>query len=248
MIDPKHYQAPPDLLRDRVILVTGAGDGIGRALSRGCAAHGATVVLLGRTVAKLEKVYDEILEAGHPRPAICPMDLSVAQGPAYDELTEKIDQEYGHLDGLVHNAGVLGDRTPIEQYDIGKWQTVMHVNLTAAFILTQVCLPLLKRAKDASIVFTASGVGRTGRAYWGAYAVSKFATEGLSQVLADELSDTTIRSNAINPGKTRTGMRAEAYPAEDRGTLAQPEDIVGPYLYLLGPDSTDVNGASIDCQ
>ena len=133
MIDPRNYQAPPNLLGDRVILVTGAGAGIGRALSKACAAHGATVLLLGRTVSKLEETYDEILAGGHPQPAICPLDLGLAQGPAYDELTEKIDSEYGRLDGLVHNASLLGDRTPIEQYDIGKWQTVMHVNVNAAF-------------------------------------------------------------------------------------------------------------------
>lgn len=247
-MDVKDYQAPPDALRGRIILVTGAGDGIGRAVSKACAAHGATVLLLGRTVSKLESVYDDIVSAGHPQPGICPMDLSTAQGEQYDELTKSIEKEYGRLDGLLHNAGILGQRTPIEQYDVGTWQLVMHVNVTAAFILTQICLPLLKRSDDASIVFTSSGVGREGRAYWGAYAVSKFATEGLMQVLADETDGTPIRVNAVNPGKTRTAMRAEAYPAEDRSKLARPEDIVGPYLYLLGPDSRGVTGESLDCQ
>ncbi len=247
-MDPRHYQAPPDALHGRVILITGAGDGIGRAVSKACASHGATVLLLGRTVRKLESVYDEIVAAGAPRPGICPMDLSTAQGEQYDALTDSLTKEYGRLDGLLHNAGILGQRTPIEQYDIGTWQLVMHVNVTAAFILTQICLPMLKRSEDASIVFTSSGVGRSGRAYWGAYAASKFATEGLMEVLADETDGTPIRVNAINPGKTRTAMRAKAYPAEDKSKLALPEDIVGPYLYLLGPDSSDVRGKSIDCQ
>jgi NAD(P)-dependent dehydrogenase (short-subunit alcohol dehydrogenase family) len=245
----KDYTAPPDLLKDRIILVTGAGDGIGRAAATTFAQHGATLVLLGRTITKLESVYDEIVAAGGAQPAIAPMNLAKAEGPDYFQLAEKIDTEYGRLDGLLHNAGLLGQRSPIEHYNIGVWTEVMHVNLTAPFVLTQVLLPLLKKSKDASVLFTSSGVGRTGRAYWGAYAVSKFGTEGLSQTLADELSESTnIRVNCINPGSTRTAMRRAAYPGEDPATLPSPEDIMPAYLYLAGPDSQGVTGQSLDAQ
>jgi NAD(P)-dependent dehydrogenase (short-subunit alcohol dehydrogenase family) len=152
------------------------------------------------------------------------------------------------LDGLLHNAAILGDRSPIEHYDIGLWQRVMQVNVTAPFILTRCFLSLLRHSKDASIVFTTSGVGHRGRAYWGAYAASKFAIEGMSQVLADELENTSIRVNCINPGRTRTRMRAHAYPAEDPKTVPLPESLTGPYLYLLGPDSVGVTGQRIECQ
>jgi NAD(P)-dependent dehydrogenase (short-subunit alcohol dehydrogenase family) len=245
----KDYTAPPDLLKDRIILVTGAGDGIGHAAATTFAQHGATLVLLGRTITKLESVYDEIVAAGGAQPAIAPMNLAKAEGPDYFQLAEKIDTEYGRLDGLLHNAGLLGQRSPIEHYNIGVWTEVMHVNLTAPFVLTQVLLPLLKKSKDASVLFTSSGVGRTGRAYWGAYAVSKFGTEGLSQTLADELDESTnIRVNCVNPGSTRTAMRRAAYPGEDSATLPSPEDIMPAYLYLVGPDSQGVTGQSLDAQ
>ena len=246
--DPKNYSPPADLLADRVILVTGAGAGIGRALAKSFAAHGATVGLLGRTLKKLETLYDEIVAAGHPRPSIAPLDLAKAGGPEYFQLADSIREEFGHLDGIVHNAGILGHLSPIEHYDVKTWTDVMHINLTVPFVMTQTLLPLLKAANDASIVFTSSGVGRKGRAYWGAYAVSKFGTEGLSQVLADELGGTTVRANCINPGRTRTSMRAAAYPAEDPETLPAPEEIVTTYLYLMGPDSIGVTGQSLDAQ
>ncbi len=248
-IDHKKYQAIPDMLRDRVILVTGAGDGIGRACAKSFAQYGATVILLGRTVSKLEALHDEILEAGLAQPGIVPMDLLKAMAPEYLELKDSLEKEYGCLHGLLHNASILGERSPIEQQNIGTWHEVMHVNLTAPFVLTQTLFPLLRDSGDASVVFTSSGVGRKGRAFWGAYAVSKFGTEGLSQVLADETSEAgKIRVNCINPGKTRTKMRRTAYPAEDVNTLLTPEDIMAPYLYLMGPDSHGVTGQSIDCQ
>lgn len=248
-VDPRSYQYAGDLLLGRIVLITGASDGIGRALALHVAGLGAQVILHGRNVKKLEKVYDE-LEAigGAPRPSIAVMDLAAANSESYTSLANSIEQEFGRLDGLVLNASILGERFSIEQYDAVLWQRVMHVNVTSAFAITQVLLPLLHQSDDASVIFTSSGVGRTGKAFWGAYAVSKFATEGLSQVLADENRQSNLRSNCINPGATRTGMRLAAYPAEDRDKLKRPEDILAPYVYLLGPDSKGVTGQSIDAQ
>lgn len=244
-----NYEAPPGLLTDRVILVTGAGDGIGRAAAKALAAHGATVVLAGRTLSKLEKVYDEIEANGDPQPALVPVDFSLAGPEEYRQLADTIEKEFGHLDGVLHNAGILGDITPLEMYDPDTWDTVLKVNLRAPFLLTQALLPLLKQSPDASVIFTSSSVGRRARAFWGAYAVSKCGIEGLAQMLADELMNTTnIRVNCINPGATRTSMRASAYPGEDPESLKTPDDIMPLYLYLMGPDSLGVTGQSMDAQ
>ncbi|MGD1976686.1 MAG: YciK family oxidoreductase [Gammaproteobacteria bacterium] len=246
---PENYEPSPDLLAGRHILITGAGDGIGAALSRACANHGATVVLLGRTQSKLEKVYDQIVEADHPRPGIFVMDLERAGPDDYDQLSGAVMEAYGKLDGIVHNAGILGDRSPIEHYDVATWQRVMHINLTAPFVLTRTLFHLLRRSDDASVIFTSSGVGRIGKPFWGAYAVSKFGTEGLMQVLASEVDGSSnIRANAINPGPTRTAMRRAAYPGEDPESLKAPEEILSPYLFLLGPDGKSLNGKSLDAQ
>ena len=246
---PRTYTYADDVLRDRIILVTGASDGIGKALAVEAARLGARVILHGRNTAKLEKVYDEI-EAieGAARPSIAVLDLASANAEGYTTLASSLEDEFGRLDALVHNAGMLGERFAIEQYDAVLWQRVMHVNVTAAFALTQVLLPLLKKSDDPSIIFTSSGVGRTGKAFWGAYAVSKFATEGLSQVLAAEHQHSTLRVNCINPGATRTNMRLAAYPAEDRDALKTPEEILAAYIYLLGADSKGVTGESFDAQ
>ncbi len=248
-IDPKSYEYGADVLEGRVILITGANDGIGRALALHTAQLGAQVILHGRSTKKLEAVYDEI-EAieGTKRPSIVVLDLSMADGDAYAELAASVDKEFGRLDGLVHNAGILGPRLSIEQYDITDWQRVLHVNLTAPFVMTQHLMPLLKNAPDPSIIFTSSGVGRVGKAFWGAYSVSKFGTESLSQMIANENRHTPLRSNCINPGPVRTKMRLEAYPAEDRDKLVLPEDILPAYVFLLGPDSKGVTGESIDLQ
>ena len=249
MMDHRTYTCPQNLLEGRIILITGASDGIGRALAVQAAAHGAQVILHGRNTAKLEKVYDEI-EAldGAPRPAIAVLDLAAAGSEAYTSLADSLAEEFGRLDGLVNNASILGERYTIEQYDAAMWQQVMHVNVTATFAITQVCLPLLHQSDDASIIFTSSGVGRVGKPFWGAYAVSKFATEGLSQVLASEQEHGAIRVNCINPGAVRTEMRRAAYPAEDRDALKTAADILPTYLYLLGPDSKGVTGQSLDAQ
>ncbi|MDC6380789.1 YciK family oxidoreductase [Pseudomonas graminis] len=243
------YSARPDLLKDRVILVTGAGRGIGAAAAKTYAAHGATVLLLGRTESNLSALYDEIEAAGHPQPVVIPFDLETALPHQYDELAAMIEAEFGRLDGVLHNASIIGPRTPIEQLTGEQFMQVMHVNVNATFMLTTALLPLLKLAGDASIAFTSSSVGRKGRAYWGAYGVSKFATEGLMQTLADEIDGLgSLRANSINPGATRTDMRAQAYPAEDPTNNPTPEEIMPVYLYLMGPDSKGINGQALDAQ
>ena len=247
--DPNSYTYSQDILRDRIVLITGASDGIGEVLAFHAAEHGAQVILHGRNTKKLEAVYDRIVELENaPRPSIAVLDLATADSDAYLSLASNIEEEFGRLDGLVHNAGILGQRHSIEQYEIAEWQRVMHINLTATFALTQVLLPLLKESADPSILFTSSGVGRIGKPFWGAYSVSKFGTESLSQMLAAENEHTPLRVNCINPGPIRTKMRLAAYPAEDRDTLKTPLDIMPTYIYLLGPDSQGITGQSIDAQ
>ena len=246
---PDNYRYADDVLKGRIILVTGASDGIGRELALCCATLGARVILHGRNAKKLEAVYDEIEKIDDAlRPSIAVLDLATADGSAYESLAASIESEFGRLDGLVHNAGILGSRHSIAQYDAEEWQRVMHVNLTAVFVLTQVLLPLLARSDAPSLVFTSSGVGKVGKPFWGAYSVSKFGIEGLAQILAAENEHTGLRVNCINPGPIRTKMRLAAYPAEDRDKLKTPADIVAAYVYLLGPDSVGVSGTSVDLQ
>ncbi len=255
----RQYLPPPELLRGRVIAITGASDGIGRALSLASATLGAEVVLIGRNLKRLEAVHAEIAalgasgaadaEGAGDRACIAQLDLENSLAPDYERVATALQQRFGRLDGLVHNAAILGTLSPLEHADMRSWVRVLHVNLTAAFALTQVLLPALRASADASVIFTSSSVGRRGRANWGAYAVSKFGVEGLSQVLSDELSgNSNVRVNAVNPGPTRTRMRRQAYPGEDPAAPTEPESILPPYLWLLGPDSRGVTGASINCQ
>ena len=241
------YNPPPGLLQKRIILITGAGDGIGRAAALAFAEFGATVILLGRTLAKLESVYDLVEERGGPQPAIFPMNLESATAQDYWALADAIDGEFGRLDGLLHNAAQLALLSRIDDYDPETWHKVIQVNLTAPFLLTQASLPLLRRSRDASIVFTSDRVGRSGKAYWGAYGVSKFGVEGLMQILADETENSgKIRVNSIAPGPARTNLRAQAYPGEDARRLPAPESLMGIYLYLMGPDSKEITGQAFD--
>lgn len=241
------YVPPEDLLKGRVIVVTGAGDGIGRVAARTFAQHGASVVLLGRTRSKLESINDEIKQFGSTNPLIVPVDLARFDESSSADLQNGVRDVFGHLDGLLHNASILGPKVPIEKYPYQDWQQVFQVNVHAQFLVTQSLLPLLRQSDDASVILTSSGVGRRGRAYWGAYSASKFATESLMEILADELSsEKNIRVNSLNPGGTRTTMRAQAYPAEDPTTLPTPEDHMPLYLYLMGPDSRGITGQKFD--
>ncbi|TCM64341.1 NAD(P)-dependent dehydrogenase (short-subunit alcohol dehydrogenase family) [Acinetobacter calcoaceticus] len=242
------YQPRPDLLKDKIILITGAGDGIGRAAALSYALHGATVVLHGRTLNKLEVIYDEIEGLGAPQPAILPLQLSTASPHDYEVLLATLEKQFGRLDGILHNAGILGERTELANYPVDVWDDVLAVNLRAPFVLTQALMPLLQKSEQASVVFTSSGVGREARAKWGAYSVAKIAIEAVSTLFATENEYPNIRFNCINPGATRTAMRAQAYPQEDPKTLATPELIMPAYLYLMGEDSLSLNGASIDAQ
>lgn len=250
MIHPMFdYQAPANLLENRIILITGSSEGIGRAAAKSFAQHGATVILHGRDVERLESAYDEIMAAGGPEPAILPFDLSNTDYEAYVALSNSIDQEFGRLDGLLHNAGALGRRSPIEDTPTSDWMKVMQINVNAAFLLSKAMMPLLRESDDASLLFTSSSVGRKGRAYWGGYAVSKFAIEGLMQVMADELESTSnIRVNSINPGATNTAMRRMAYPGEVPTSNPEPETIMPAYLYLMGPDSKGTTGQAFNAQ
>ncbi|UAA40754.1 YciK family oxidoreductase [Paraneptunicella aestuarii] len=235
-------------LSNKTILVTGAGDGIGRVASLTYAKLGATVILLGRTVSKLEAVYDEIMAAGYPEPAIIPLDLQGATVSHYEQMAATIEEQFGHLDGLLHNASILGNLRPFAQITEKEFNQVMQINLNGALFMTQALLPALAKAPHASVVFTSSGVGSKGRAYWGSYAISKFATEGMMETLADEYSNSTIRFNCINPGATKTAMRAKAFPAEDASKLKTAEDLMPLYCYFMDDSSTDINGQTIKAQ
>jgi NAD(P)-dependent dehydrogenase (short-subunit alcohol dehydrogenase family) len=247
--DPRAVTLRPDELSGRVIAITGPTRGIGKAVALACAAHGATVVLIGRNVKRLEAVHAQIAAAGGPEATIAPFDLEKAVASDYDNLANALLDRYGRLDGLLHNAGLLGVLAPIEHYDVPTWYRVMHVNTTAAFALTHVLLPVMRKSDDASIVFTSSSVGRKARAYWGAYAVSKYAIEGLSEMLAQELENVSnIRVNTLNPGAARTEMRLQAYPSESPDNMTPPEELVGAYIALLGPASKGVTGQRFDAQ
>jgi NAD(P)-dependent dehydrogenase (short-subunit alcohol dehydrogenase family) len=240
---PAGWTPAPGLLQDRSILVTGAAHGIGRALSEACAAHGAATILLDRDVPGLEQAYDDIVAAGYPEPALYPLDLKGAVPDDYATLAATLDKEYTVLDGLVHNAAYLGALVPFANFEDQLWYETLQVNLNAPYQLTLACLGLMSRSSDASIIFSSDASGRQGKAYWGAYGVSKAGLEGFMQILADELeSNGTVRVNSIDPGPVRTALRQLAYPMEDAGALKTPEDVVNPFLYLLGPDSKGITG------
>ena len=232
-------------LKDKVILVTGANRGFGLAITMGLSKAGATVIMLGRDLGSLEHAYDAVVDAGYKEPILYPLDLEGATPENYQDLQDNVLEKFDKLDGLIHNAAILGAQMPIEQYDIKLWYSTLQINLSAPFMLTQFLIPALLKSDDARILFLSSSVGREARAYWGAYSVSKFGIEGFAKTLSEELEKTKISVNTVNPGKLRTEMRRTAYPAEDSSTVPMPEEKSAAIVYLLSNLSPKMNGEQL---
>ena len=242
---PVNYIVQEGELEGKVILVTGANRGFGLAITMDLAKAGATVIMLGRDLGSLEYAYDEVVDAGYKEPILYPLDLEGATPENYQELQDNILDKFKKLDGLIHNAAILGTQMPIDQYDIKLWYSTLQINLSAPFMLTQFLIPALMKSNDARILFLSSTVGRKARAYWGAYSVSKFGIEGFAKTLSEELEKTQITVNTINPGKIRTEMRRTAYPAEDASTVPRPEEKSSVIVYLLSNEGSKINGEQL---
>ena len=241
------FNPPKGFLSNKTILITGASDGIGKCCALSFANHGANLILLGRSTKKLEKIYDLIHIFNPNGITIHPLNFASASVSDYEEVAKSVEKQYGRLDGMVHSAGMLGARCPIEHYPVETWEQTFQVNTSAIFLLTKFLMPSLRRSDDARILFTSSSVGREGRGNWGAYAVSKFAVEGLMQVLAKELEKTSsIKVNSLNPGGIRTNMRQSAYPAENPKSVPSPEILMPLYLYLFSSESQEIHGESLN--
>jgi NAD(P)-dependent dehydrogenase (short-subunit alcohol dehydrogenase family) len=240
---PQPYEPSATLLKDRVVLITGSGAGLGRALALACARVGATTVLAGKTVAHLEAVYDTIKAAGGAEPAIYPINLAGASWGDYEQLAATLQRQFGRLDGLAHCAAHFKGFGPLAEVDPKDWLETLQVNLTAAFALTRHCLPLLDQSGAASVVLVSDDSGRRGKAYAGAYGVSKFALEGLMQTWAQELESAgRVRINTLDPGAMDTALRRKGYA--DAGGARDPAVAAAGLLWLLGPDSRPASGTA----
>ena len=244
---PSDYEPPRDLLRGRVILVTGAGQGLGRAVALDAAAHGATVALLGRKVEKLEATYDTIDAEGGPEPALIPLDLATAGTPEFEALANLVRRDLKRLDGIVHCASHFVPLGPLANQTLEQWTLLLKVNLAAPFALTRACLPLLAAAPDSSVVFTGETHGAHPLAYWGGFAVSKAGLTTLAAIWGDELAHKgKPRMNVLVPGPIGTPQRAQSHPGEDRARLRQPKAAARAFLFLLGPDGAGCNGLTVE--
>jgi NAD(P)-dependent dehydrogenase (short-subunit alcohol dehydrogenase family) len=231
------------MLEGKVVLVTGASRGLGRAFTLACAQEGANLVISSRSVDSLESVAEEARASG-VEVLIVPADIS--RGEDVQKLVGAAAERFGRIDVLVNNAGLLGPRVKIEEYPEDEWRSVLDANLTGSFLVSKAAIPHM--LEGASIINVTSGVSIEGRAEWGAYSVSKFGLEGLTQILAAELKDRGIRVNSVDPGGMRTEMRAAAYPDEDPTTRITPEENTAVFLYLASDESRDVTGERFKAQ
>jgi NAD(P)-dependent dehydrogenase (short-subunit alcohol dehydrogenase family) len=235
------------LLAERVVLITGASGGLGRVLALACAAQGATTVLHGRNVRKLEGLYDEILAANHPEPIILPLDLAAAKAEDFANVASALQAQAGRVDAIVHTAVMLGTLGPIEHQAFDAWLATMRVVLLAPFGLTRALSPLLRAAPDASVVFTLDTRGQEPKAYWGGYAVAKAGLSALLTILADEWDGhANLRVNGVVPGPMRSPLRAQTHPGDDIMKLPPPESLVPLYMYLLSGQPKAESGGVID--
>ena len=233
-------------LKDKITLVTGGSKGIGKAIAKAYAKEGACVIICARNKEDLQKASEEIREETGREVHYFAGDVSLKK--EVDKLWSEIEKRWGKLHILVNNASILGPRVPIIEYPEDRWHEVMKINLDGPFFMIKALTPLIIKAGGGSIINLSSTVGRVGRPLWGAYAVSKFGLEGLTQILAGELRHYNIRVNSVNPGGTRTDMRREAYPEEDPMTLPAPDDIAHVFLYLASDESKDVTGKALDAR
>ena len=229
-------------LINKNILVTGSNKGIGKELAIGLGSQGANIILLGRNSAGLDEVYDDLQKSRNTSPMIIECDLEELDEKQGQEINDSILESYGHLDAVINNASIIGKMSSLSDYDLKTWNSVLNVNLTASFLLTKSLLPALKGSKIPRIIFTSSGVALTGRAFWGAYAISKAATKSMAEIFKEELEGTShIKVFNFDPGATRTSMRAFAYPAEDPSKLKKPRELLKCYEWLLSDESKDAN-------
>ncbi len=245
MIIPSSYQIKEGELKGKVILVTGANRGFGLAMTMDLSRAGATVIMLGRDLGSLEYAYDAVIDKGFKEPILYPLDIEGATPENYQSLQDDIFNQFEKLDGLIHNAAVLGTMMPVDQYDIKLWYSTLQINLNGPFMMTQFLIPLLNKSDDARILFLSAEQGREAKAYWGAYGVSKFAVEGFSKTLSEELEKTNIRVNTLDPGVMRTEMRRTAYPAENTTNNPSPESKSPAIVYLMLPVTSKYNGQKL---
>ena len=245
MIIPSSHKVREGELEGKVVLVTGANRGFGLAMSMDLSKAGATVIMLGRDLGSLEHAYDAVINQGFQEPILYPLDIEGATPENYQTLQDDIFNQFGKLDGLIHNAAILGTMMPVDQYDIKLWYSTLQINLNGPFMMTQFLIPLLNKSDDARILFLSAEQGREAKAYWGAYGVSKFAVEGFAKTLSEELEKTNIRVNTLDPGAMRTEMRRAAYPAEDTTKNPSPESKSPAIVYLMLPVSSKYNGKKL---